>query len=171
MSKVLVEVDTTSPASLRGGLELLRALLEPLDEMERVEEDMGAGNGQGAPAADGDDNGPVGASPDRRPPLDPIIQALTDSDKYDRGRRGYMAMVAEAGDCGAECRAIIEHFGQRGSLAFGGTHSAIERAWRALKGTEWGPRLIWDSPDKKRQTMLPEARALVLEHTSGWDEL
>jgi hypothetical protein len=167
MTKILIEVETTSPTSLRHGIELLEVLLEPLEEIDHFEDAVRLAEDEAGRRDEAVGDGV--ADPLDRPPLYPIIQALTDPDRYDRGRRGYMAMVAEAGDHGADCRAIIEHFGQRGSLAFGGTHSAIERAWRALKGTAWGPRLIWDSPDRKRQIMLPEARSFVLEQTSGWE--
>lgn len=65
---------------------------------------------------------------------------------YGGGRTGYIRLVAAAGNDGASQAAVAAHFGGAGR-AIGGTHSSIERAWRALGGTGLAEQFIETTPN------------------------
>lgn len=95
------------------------------------------------------------------PDIDKIIGAVADPYKYGEGRLGYMADVAVAGDSGAEISKLMEgHFDGK-YQKMGGTHSSIEKTWRAQGGLAIAPMLIEDSADGSRHVMIPEARERV----------
>lgn len=96
------------------------------------------------------------------PDLAKAVGAVADLKRYGKGRLGYLADVAAAGDAGADvAKLMADHFG--GSHhAFGGTHSSIEKTWRANGGQAFATKLIDNSPDRARQVMFAAARELVL---------
>src|SRR4051794_35359661 len=81
---------------------------------------------------------------DPDPDLAKIIGAVAHK-QYGAGRLGYLAAVAAAGDAGADIADLMrDHFG--GSHhSFGGTHSSIEKTWRARGGEAFAAKLIDDS--------------------------
>lgn len=98
--------------------------------------------------------------PGKRRPLGTVIDKITDPAKYGENRLGYLRRVAKAGSEGVAVSELLEqHFG--GSYnAFGGTHSSIERSWKAHGGTEWAEQVI--SEIHERHVMYAPAIPMVL---------
>lgn len=101
------------------------------------------------PADLDDASATIDAFRDRLSPPDPqdlvaIVRQLMAG--YGEGRTGYIRLVADAGDAGASQSAVAAHFGGDGH-AIGGTHSSVERSWKALGGLNFGDQLIETAAD------------------------
>lgn len=92
--------------------------------------------------------------------LEAVIEQIANPAKYGENRLGYLRRVAAAGAAGIAVSDLLEeHFGAS-YKGFGGTHSSIERSWRALGGSQWADQLIAETPDA-RQVMYAPAIPLV----------
>jgi hypothetical protein len=91
-----------------------------------------------------------------------VIQQLANPSRYGENRLGYLRRVALAGSDGvAVADLLAEHF--NGDFnAYGGTHSSIERSWKALGGQQWAEELIATTPGDC-QLMYAPAVSIVLE--------
>lgn len=111
-----------------------------------------------------DDATPTDASTDRS--LDAVIEKIANPAKYGENRVGYLRLVATAGIEGVAISELLEtHFGASHNK-FGGTHSSIERSWKALGGPRWTDQLISETPDS-RHVMFAPAIPLVLGLVDG----
>lgn len=95
--------------------------------------------------------------------LEQIIATIADADAYGFNRRGYLRGLAEAGDEGIDVQEWRRNHFRGSHQRYGGTHSSIEKSWKALGGDQFAPELI--SEQAGRQLLLREARELVLAHT------
>lgn len=103
-----------------------------------------------------------GAPADRAgPDLAEIVRGLADPHRYGEGRLNYLRLVAAAGDQGVDTGEMKDGHFKGDYQAYGGTHSSIEKNWRASGGEVYAPKLIADSSD--RQVMYGPARKLILD--------
>jgi hypothetical protein len=108
----------------------------------------------------GDPDGLLAAS--GKASLTAAIQQIANPNRYGENRLGYLRRVAAAGSGGVSISDLLEaQFGGNFN-GYGGTHSSIERAWKALGGQQWSDELISTTPDD-RQVMYAPAIPLVLD--------
>ena len=107
-------------------------------------------------------NGPAAGMADDD--LKRIIAAIADGHTYGKNRRGYLRGLAEAGAAGIDIGEWKSTHFEDSHQKYGGTHSSIEKSWRALGGESFAPELIWEQAG--RQFMVSEARELVLAYTA-----
>lgn len=107
----------------------------------------------------GDPDGLLAAA--GRESLTAVIQQLANPSRYGENRLGYLRKVAGAGADGIPVGELLEEHFEGNFKGYGGTHSSIERTWRALGGRQWADELIATTPDD-RQVMYAPAIPLVL---------
>lgn len=96
--------------------------------------------------------------------LERIIATIADAETYGINRRGYLRGLAEAGDEGIDVQDWRRNHFRGSHQRYGGTHSSIEKSWKALGGDQFAPELI--SEQAGRQILLREARDFVLTYTA-----